>query len=32
VPAKNSGYEFIFVNDSVSDAVALEIARTVKIK
>ena len=32
VPAKNSGYEFIFVNDSVSDALALEIARTVKIK
>ena len=32
VPVKNSGYEFIFVNDSVSDALALEIARTVKIK
>jgi hypothetical protein len=32
VPAKNSGYEFIFVNDSVSDALAHEIARTVKIK
>ncbi len=32
VPAKNSGYEFVFVDEVVSQSLALDIARTVKIK
>jgi hypothetical protein len=32
VPAKNSGYEFVFVNNLVAEAQALAIAHTVRIK